>query len=182
MGSSRAASGRTLIGVAERIALPDWGVARLRVKIDTGAKTSALHVDDVTRLAGELARFTVVLDKQEEHRRVEIVSPITRIANVRSSSGAVEERVFVETRVQLGPIVKRIEISLASREPMIFRMLLGRSALRGDFVVDPARRYLARRKSPPMIVEPPEPVSPAKRRKKPRRQHRLKRSKKRAGR
>ena len=134
--------GRTLIGVAERIDLPDWGVEQLRVKIDTGARTSALHVDDVERLPGNRVRFTVVLDRKRAHRRILVEAKIARIARVRSSSGRAQERIFVATTMKLGGVEKEIEISLASREPMIFRMLLGRSALHHDFLVDPSHRYL----------------------------------------
>lgn len=138
--------GRTLIGIAERIDLPDWGVRRLRVKIDTGARTSALHVDDVEELPGDRVRFWVVLDRKNE-RRVQVEAPLVRTARVRSSTGRSEKRYFVATRMVLGGVEKEIEISLASREPMIFRMLLGRTALAHDFLVDPSHRYLT---SPPL--------------------------------
>ncbi len=133
--------GRTLIGIAERIALPEWGIPRLRVKIDTGARTSALHVDGVEELPGDRVRFWVVLDRKRG-KRLQVEAPIARTARVRSSSGRAEKRFFVETTMQLGGVEKRIEISLASREPMIFRMLLGRTALAHDFVIDPTHRYL----------------------------------------
>jgi hypothetical protein len=71
-----------------------------------------------------------------------VEAPIARTARVRSSSGRAEKRFFVETTMHLGGVEKQIEISLASREPMIFRMLLGRTALTHDFVIDPAHRYL----------------------------------------
>lgn len=133
--------GRTLIGIAERIELPDWGVARLRVKIDTGARTSALHVDGIEEVDGQRVRFWVVLDRKRG-KRLQVEAPIARVARVRSSSGRAEKRIFVTTRMRLGGVEKEIEISLASREPMIFRMLLGRTALGSDFLVDPAHRYL----------------------------------------
>ncbi len=137
--------GRTLIGIAERIDLPEWGVARLRVKIDTGARTSALHVDGVEEISEERVRFWIVLDRKTG-RRMQVEAPLVRVARVRSSSGRAEKRYFVSTVMRLGGVEKEIEISLASREPMIFRMLLGRSALTHDFVVDPSHRYLT---SPP---------------------------------
>lgn len=134
--------GRTLIGISERIDLPDWDVSQLRAKIDTGARTSALHVDAVEVLPGDRARFSVVLHRKHTDRRVVVEAPIVRRARVRSSSGRAEERIFVATTMRLGPVEKLIEVSLASREPMIYRMLLGRSALHHDFVVDPSHRYL----------------------------------------
>lgn len=138
--------GRTLIGVAERIDLPEWGVEGLRVKIDTGARTSALHVDEVEELPGDRVRFWVILDRKRAHRRVQVEAPVVRRARVRSSSGKAQARIFVAASMKLGAVQKVIEISLASREPMIFRMLLGRSALAHDFLVDPSHRYLT---SPP---------------------------------
>lgn len=134
--------GRTLVGIAERIDLPEWGVDQLRVKIDTGARTSALHVDAIEELPGRRVRFWVILDRKHAHRRVQVEAPISRRTRVRSSSGRAEERIFVTTKMRLGPVTKDIEVSLASREPMIFRMLLGRSALHHDFLVDPSHRYL----------------------------------------
>lgn len=133
--------GRTLIGIAERIDLPEWGVARLRAKIDTGARTSALHVDEVEELPHGRVRFWVVLDRKRG-RRMQVEAPVARTARVRSSTGRSEKRFFVLTTMRLGGVEKQIEISLASREPMIFRMLLGRTALAHDFLVDPAHRYL----------------------------------------
>lgn len=139
--------GRILIGIAERIDLPEWGVTRLRAKIDTGARTSALHVDGIEELPGDRVRFWIILDRKRG-RRLQVEAPVARTARVRSSSGRAEKRIFVSTRLRLGGVEKHIEISLASREPMIFRMLLGRTALGSDFVVDPAHRYL--------LTTPPE--------------------------
>jgi hypothetical protein len=133
--------GRTLIGVVERVALPEWGIGRLRAKIDTGARTSALHVHDVEELADGRVRFWIVLDRKRG-KRLQVEAPIARESRVRSSSGRSEKRFFVSTLMRLGPVEKTIEISLASREPMIHRMLLGRQALAHDFVIDPANRHL----------------------------------------
>jgi hypothetical protein len=133
--------GRILIGIAERIDLPDWGVARLRAKIDTGARTSALHVDGVEELPDGRVRFWIILDRKRG-RRMQVEAEVVREARVRSSSGRAEKRYFVTTTMRMGGIEKSIEISLASREPMIYRMLLGRSALIHDFVIDPGHRYL----------------------------------------
>lgn len=140
--------GRTLIGIAERIELPEWGVKRLRVKIDTGARTSALHVDAIEELPDGRVRFWVVLDRKRG-RRQQVEADVVRTARVRSSTGRSEKRFFVRTRMCLGGVEKEIEISLASREPMIFRMLLGRSALAHDFLVDPSHRYLTSPPTPP---------------------------------
>ncbi len=148
--------GRTLIGIAERVDLPEWGVRRLRVKIDTGARTSALHVDEIEHVSDGKVRFWIVLDRKRG-KRVQVEADVVRTARVRSSSGRAEKRLFVRTRMCLGGVEKDIEISLASREPMIFRMLLGRTALAHDFLVDPAHRYL---------TSPPDPAKEGAKRKK----------------
>ncbi|MCC6875336.1 MAG: ATP-dependent zinc protease [Sandaracinaceae bacterium] len=149
--------GRTLIGITERVALPEWQIRSLRVKIDTGARTSALHVDEVELIDEDHVRFWVVLHRKNRDRRVRVETRIVRRARVRSSTGGSEERLFVATTIRLGPVEKEIEVSLARREPMIFRMLLGRSALAHDFVVDPSHRYVATPRRRPKRARPGSP-------------------------
>lgn len=138
------------IGYAECVDLPDFGVQGLRVKADTGARTSALHVEDIERLSGNRIRFDVVLNRQTD-RRAHVVTKLSRVGEVRSSSGKQERRYFVKTRIRIGHVEKEIEVSLASRSTMQFRMLLGRTALAQDFVVDPGRRYLQGKRPPRRI-------------------------------
>jgi hypothetical protein len=137
--SGRGRSEKRLIGRREAVSLPDWGV-RLRAKVDTGARTSALDVDDVEPRPGGRVRFSIVM-KRDRSRRVRVEAPVARIGRVRPSSGVSQVRYFVETRIQLGEVVKSVEISLVPRHGMLCRMLLGRSALAGDFVVDPDAVY-----------------------------------------
>ncbi len=132
---------RTIVGVAERVDLPDWGV-RLRAKIDTGAKTSALHAEDVEELPGGQVRFSIVMGRRTRTKKVQVVAAVARRTRVRSSTGQAEERLIVRTTLVLGGVSKDIEVSLSRRREMIFRMLLGREALAHDFLVDPGRRYL----------------------------------------
>jgi hypothetical protein len=127
-----------VIGWSEFVDLPDWGVRGLRAKVDTGARTSALHVDRVEERPRGRVRFEVVLDRQTPGR-IRVEARVRRRARVRSSSGHWTTRVFVATRLELGPLVRDVEIGLVDREQMIHRMLLGRSALAGC-LVDPARR------------------------------------------
>lgn len=139
----RSARDRLLIGVAEMVELPDWGIRPFPAKVDTGARSSALHVESIERRPGNKVRFEVVTQKGA-HRAV-CTAPIHRVAEVRSSSGHPEKRVFVVTTLELGEVVKEIEISLTSRHLMRYEMLLGRLALRHDFLIDPGRRYVATR-------------------------------------
>jgi hypothetical protein len=137
---------RVLIGWTEFVDLPDWGVKRLRAKIDTGAKTSALHVDKIEELPRGRVRFDVVLHRHKRDRRIHVKTRISRRARVRSSTGHMTERLFVKTRFVLGSVEKEIEVSLVDRERMIYRMLLGREALMGPFLIDVNRRMVQQRR------------------------------------
>ncbi len=131
-----------MIGRAERVRFLDWGARRLKAKVDTGAKTSSIHAEDIVRLPRRRVRFAMIMDKGER-RHVE--ARVTRVARVKSSNGTYEDRIFIEARVQVGPVVKTIEVSLTPRPDMRYRMLLGQKALEGDFVVDVSQRYIADR-------------------------------------
>jgi hypothetical protein len=146
-----------VIGWKEYVALPELGVASLKAKIDTGARTSALHVAAIRRLTPEVAgeadlEITLAPDRRRPERLVQArVRQIARIP-VTDSGGHTDLRPVIETLVVLGPVAKRIRITLADRSTMLFRMILGRKAVEGDFVVDVSRKYLQPR---PEIAETP---------------------------
>jgi hypothetical protein len=129
-----------VIGWSELVDLPDWGVRRLRAKVDTGARSSALHVENVEELPRDFVAFDVVLHRKKRDRRIRVRTRIRRRGRVRSSTGHLTRRLFVETTLRIGPVEKTIEVSLVDRERMIHRMLLGRSALSGPLLVDVDRR------------------------------------------
>ncbi len=116
--------------------LPDWDIFGLVAKVDTGARTSAIHVENVQENGDGTVSFEVVLSRKAQHKRVPVTSVVVRQATVRSSRGVADDRIVVSTRLQLGGIEKVIELTLVSRQKMKCRMLLGRTALKGDFVVD----------------------------------------------
>jgi hypothetical protein len=149
-----------LIGWNEYVDIPDWGVKRLRAKVDTGARSSALHVEDIRELPRGRVRFDVVLHRLKRDRRVRVTTRIARRGRVRSSTGHYEMRIFVVAPLRIGPVERDVEVSLVDRERMIFRMLLGRSALTGPFLIDPAKRHL---------LHPPRRLKKKKRKKKARR-------------
>jgi len=131
-----------VIGWTEYVDLPDWGVRRLRAKVDTGARSSALHVENIRELPRGIVRFDVVLHRLKRDRRVQVRAHVTRRSRVRSSNGELSQRLFVQTTLRLGGIEKAIEVGLVDRAKMIHRMLLGRAALAGPFLVDVDRRML----------------------------------------
>lgn len=139
---TRARAEPVLIGWTEFVDLPDWGVKRLRAKIDTGARTSSLHVENIEELPRGFVRFDVVLHRKKRGRRIHVRTRVSRRGRVRSSTGHQHERLFVRTVLQLGPVRKEIEVSLVDREKMIHRMLLGREALHGPFLIDVDRRMV----------------------------------------
>lgn len=139
------------IGWKEHVALPELGIPRLKAKIDTGARTSALHVSAVEILErfpdGTAAiEIRVPLDRRGERQITARVTAV-REMQVTDSGGHTEVRPVIETALELGPVRKRIQLTLTDRRGMLFRMLLGRKALEGDFLVDVASKYLMRTRS-----------------------------------
>jgi hypothetical protein len=133
---------RLVIGLAEYVDIAEWRVRGLRAKVDTGARSSALHVEHLREIGRERVRFDVRLHRSKVDRRVSVEAPIVRRARVRSSTGVASTRIFVAVTVRIGPFVERIELGLVDRANMLYRMLLGRTALGSHFLVDPCRRYL----------------------------------------
>jgi hypothetical protein len=133
---------KLLIGWNEYIDIPEWGIRRLRAKVDTGARSSALHVENIEELPRDRVRFDVVLHRVKRDRRVHVTARIARRGRVRSTTGHYEWRIFVKAPLRIGPVEREVEVSLVDRERMIFRMLLGRTALSGPFLIDPSHRHL----------------------------------------
>lgn len=136
------------LGWKEWVALPDLGIPAIKAKVDTGAKTSALHTFQL-EVVEEDGRQQVVFGIHPlQHRTdLQIICRADLIDRrvVRDSGGHREERLVIETRLVVGDYSKNIEITLTNREDMLFRMLLGRSALEPRHAVRPRRSYLTGR-------------------------------------
>jgi hypothetical protein len=137
-----------IIGWTEYIDFPDWKISRLKAKVDSGARTSALHVENLVHQEDGWVTFDVILHRRHHDRRQHVRTKAVKFARVRSSTGHYTERCFVRTRIRIGHVEKEIEFSLVSRHSMLFRMLLGRTALAHDFWVDVSRRNLLTRRAP----------------------------------
>ena len=133
-----------LIGWREWCALPELGISQIKAKIDTGAKTSALHaffVEPFEEDGKQMVRFGVhPLQKRVD---IEIICscPVKDFRQVSDSGGHKEMRYVIETPVRLGDRVWPIEMTLTNRDSMQFRMLLGRRAMKGMQVL-PDKSYL----------------------------------------
>ena len=141
-----------VIGWREWLELPGLGISAVKAKIDTGARSSALHVWDVEpfRRGGKsMIRFVVHPEQRNDDVRVEATAELRDERRVRSSDGRQQLRPVIVTPVRIRERTFDIELTLANRDEMGFRMLLGREALRGRFLVDPGRSFRAGRKPVP---------------------------------
>ena len=137
-----------LIGWREWLALPQLGLAALKVKVDTGARSSSLHVDglhEYVRDGRTWLRFTLATGRRGIGL-VECQAPAFDRRDVTDSGGHVTSRWFIRTVVCLAGIDWETEINLTDRRNMLFPMLLGRSALSGRFRVDPQLSYACGRR------------------------------------
>jgi hypothetical protein len=135
----------TPIGWREWVGLPDFGIERIKAKIDTGALTSALHAARIRRFAVdgvEKIRFDVHPLQRTAHPNIRCEATLVDERAVRSSDGASELRPVIEMQLQIGDAAWPIEVTLTNRELMGFRLLLGRRAVRGRFLVNPGRSWL----------------------------------------
>jgi hypothetical protein len=138
-------SGRTPLGWREWIELPDLQIPRIKAKIDTGARTSALHafhVEPFTREGQPWVRFAIHPLQGDTDRQVECEAAVKDRRVVRDSGGHEELRYVIDTEVKIGEDRFRAEMTLTDRDTMAFRVLLGRTALRARYVIHPGRSYL----------------------------------------
>ena len=134
------------VGWREWVRLTDLGVAAIKAKIDTGARTSALHAFSIEpfRKSGNLwVRFEVHPMQRSSAVKIKCAARAVDERAVRNSGGQVERRYIIETRITLGDRSWPIELALTNRDQMGFRMLLGRTALEGRALIEPGRSYLA---------------------------------------
>ena len=134
-----------VVGWREWLSLPELGVDHIKAKVDTGARTSALHaflVEPYRQHGSQWVRFRIHPWQRNSDIVVECTAPVKDHRVVSDSGGHRERRYVIETLLTLGGVSWSAEITLTDRESMQFRMLLGRTALDGNFLVDPAKSYM----------------------------------------
>ena len=133
-----------VIGWREWLKLPDLGVKSIKVKVDTGARSSALHVFDMEafeRDDEDWVRFSIYTSQRSGKSVVESEAKVLEYRSIKSSSGKASMRPVIITNVTLLDQTFPVELTLANRDEMGFRMLLGRQAMRRRFLVDPSGSY-----------------------------------------
>jgi hypothetical protein len=140
----------TTIGWREWVSLPRLGIDTIKAKVDTGARTSALHafsLEPFTIKGQDHIKFAIHPLQQNKNLVITCKAPIVDKRWVTDSGGHAEERYVIATPIMLGQQKWLIEITLTERENMLFRMLLGRSAMSKRFIVNPAKSFLSKKAS-----------------------------------
>jgi len=138
-----------MLGWREWVALPDLGIRQIKAKVDTGARTSALHAFKIRSFRDgdqERVEFLMHPVQKDNDTIVTCVADVLDKRIVTDSGGHKEERFVIRTGLAIGKYSWPVEVTLTARDDMLFRMLLGRTALKNIARVDPARSYLVGKK------------------------------------
>lgn len=137
--------GKIILGSEEWCSLPELGIPAIKARVDSGAKTSALHAVNIAPFIKEgedWVRFDINPIQKNEKTIIHCESKLIDKRIVKSSSGYREQRYVIQTMLEIGNEIWPIEMTLTNRDSMGFRMLLGREAMSGRTMVDPEEKYV----------------------------------------
>jgi hypothetical protein len=134
-----------LLGWREWVSLPEFNIAQIKAKVDTGARSSALHafaIDPYRKGGQRWVMFSIHPIQRDSDISIECHAPIKDRRLVSDSGGHKQRRYVIETQIILGQSIITAEMTLTNRDSMLFRMLIGRTALDNRFIVNPNASYL----------------------------------------
>jgi hypothetical protein len=141
---------KKIVGWREWVRLPDLKVKRIKAKLDTGARTSALHAFDVkpfTKYGASYVKFSVHPLQRKAKPEIRCRALVIDRRPVTDTGGRREERPVIRTMLKIGKSRYPIELTLTNRDAMGFRLLIGRQALRRRYLVDPGRSFVIKKKA-----------------------------------
>ncbi len=142
-----------VIGWQEEVRFSNWKSVKMKAKVDTGAKTSAIHAEEYevirhpstsSKIINEELRIKLRVGRKSNPKFVWVKAPVVDYRNVKNSGGKIEERPFIETKIEISGFEFPIVLSVTNREKMKFPVLLGRSFLASKFLVDSGAKHLLR--------------------------------------
>lgn len=146
---------KIVIGALECCDLPDLSISHLQVRVDTGATTSSLHVDNIEEFLKDgkrWVRFDIHPDIHNVKKIVTTTAPLQAKKIVKSSSADKEKRVVIKTTIKIGQDSWPIKLTLTDRSTMTYLMLLGREAMKDRILVDPSHEFLVSNENEPVYI------------------------------
>ncbi|TDG15773.1 ATP-dependent zinc protease [Seongchinamella unica] len=140
---------KVILGWREWLGFPDLGISSIKAKVDTGARTSCLHafyVEPFEREGADWIRFGIHPNQRDNETEVHCEAAVRDRRVVRDSGGHEETRYVIETTITVGDQRLSAEVTLTDRDSMKFRALLGRTAIRRNYLVDPGRSFVQGRR------------------------------------
>lgn len=140
-----------IIGWREFVTLPQLNIGKIKAKIDTGARSSAIHafnIQELSRNGKKIIRFQIHPLQRDSKTTVTTEAELLEYRKIRNSGGTAQFRPVIKTNIEVGKHIWSIELSLTNRDVMGFRMLLGRQAVRNKFLVDPGGSFLQSHRKP----------------------------------
>ena len=138
-------NGKLLVGSLEECGLPGLNIDAVDMRVDTGAQTSSIHVDNIEEFEKEnelWVRFDIHPDIHNVDTIVQREAKVKAQRNIKRSNETRQKRYVIDTKIQLGDATWAIELTLTDRSAMSYLMLLGRQAMEGRLIVDPEKEYL----------------------------------------